>query len=153
MGFLELRVPPVVLALLIAGFMWAVSRLTSSPFAGSSLTTGLAIGLCGLGIAIALAGVAEFRRARTTVDPTDPAKSSTVVKSGVYRYTRNPMYLGFLLVLVAWAVYLSNFFASIGPLIFVLYMNKFQIGPEERILETRFGVSFVTYLRSVRRWI
>jgi protein-S-isoprenylcysteine O-methyltransferase Ste14 len=133
--------------------MWAVSRLAPSPSADSLFAIGLAIGLSGLGIAIALAGVAEFRRAQTTVDPTDPAKTSAVVKSGVYRHTRNPMYLGFLLVLAGWAAYLSSLVASVGPLLFVLYMNRFQIGPEERVLEARFGASFEAYLRSVRRWI
>jgi protein-S-isoprenylcysteine O-methyltransferase Ste14 len=133
--------------------MWAASVLAPSPFAGSLFSIGLAMGSAGLGIAIALAGVAEFRRAQTTVDPTDPAKSTTVVTGGVYRHTRNPMYLGFLLVLAGWALYLSNLVASVGPILFVLYMNRFQISPEERILEARFGASFQSYLRSVRRWI
>jgi protein-S-isoprenylcysteine O-methyltransferase Ste14 len=132
--------------------MWAASLLAPSLSVESPFAVVLAIAIAAAGIGIALAGVAEFRRAQTTVDPTDPGKSSSVVTSGVYRHTRNPMYLGFLLVLAGWAVYLSNVVAAIGPILFVLYMNKFQIGPEERILRARFGAPFEAYLGGVRRW-
>jgi protein-S-isoprenylcysteine O-methyltransferase Ste14 len=153
MSSLALRVPPVAVALFIAGLMWVASRLVPGVSFGIPFAAGAAIALCGAGIATALAGVAAFRRAHTTVDPTDPAKSSAVVTSGIYRYTRNPMYLGFFLVLTGWAVYLSNLATFPGPLLFVVYMNRFQIGPEERVLGTRFGAAFQAYLRSVRRWI
>jgi protein-S-isoprenylcysteine O-methyltransferase Ste14 len=153
MSSLELRVPPVAVALLIAAFMWVASRIVPGWSFGIPFAAGLAMGLCGVGIATALAGVAAFRRAQTTVDPTDPAKSSSVVTSGVYRYTRNPMYLGFLLVLTGWAVYLSHPLALCVAFLFVLYMNRFQIAPEERILGAHFGASFEAYRASVRRWI
>jgi protein-S-isoprenylcysteine O-methyltransferase Ste14 len=141
------------MVLLIGAAMWAARWLSpalSTEYAFSSMLAG-AISLSG--IAIAWAGVSEFRRAQTTVDPTDPAKSSSVVTSGVYRYTRNPMYLGFLLVLAGWATWLSNLTAIVGPVFFVLYMNRFQILPEERILEARFGTPYEAYLQTVRRWV
>ena len=150
---LELRIPPVVVAVLVGAAMWAVSLVTPRlPIdLAPRIFVGVAIGI--LGLAAALAGVVEFRRAHTTVDPTNPSKSSTVVTSGIYRLTRNPMYLGFLLVVVGWAAYLSSPWTFIGPIAFVVYMNRFQIEPEERMLAARFGASFEQYLRSVRRWL
>jgi protein-S-isoprenylcysteine O-methyltransferase Ste14 len=156
MNSLELRIPPVVVALAIAAAMWLLSILTPGlllpltlPLIPPQATVAAA---AFAGIAIALLGVAEFRRARTTVDPTDPGKSTAVVTSGIYRRTRNPMYLGFLLLIVAWAVWLANGPAFAGPFVFVVYMNRFQIAPEERILRERFGAPYENYLKTVRRW-
>ncbi|NER62664.1 isoprenylcysteine carboxylmethyltransferase family protein [Pseudomonas sp. MAFF212427] len=99
------------------------------------------------------AGVLSFRRARTTVNPLKPETASALVRSGVYRYTRNPMYLGFATVLVAWAILLAWPPALLGVLGFVVYMNLFQIGPEERALARRFGGEFAQYCNGVRRWV
>lgn len=153
MKALELRIPPVAVALLVGLAMYGARALSpglSFVYPGKWLSAAI-LALAGIGIA--LAGVVEFRRARTTVDPTDPRKSNTVVTSGIYRLSRNPMYLGFLFVLMAWAVCLSNFGTWAGPALFVFYMNRFQILPEERILRSRFGAQYEAYLQSVRRWV
>ena len=100
-----------------------------------------------------LAGVIEFRRARTTVDPTRPEHSSAIVSGGIYSLTRNPMYLGFLLILAAWAAWLGNLPACLALLAFVQYMNRFQIAPEERVLGARFGAPYEAYRQRVRRWL
>jgi protein-S-isoprenylcysteine O-methyltransferase Ste14 len=156
MKSLELRVPPVVVALVIAAGMWLARLLAPKLALGLSLPllppSATIAAMAFAGIAIALAGVVEFRRAHTTVDPTNPGKSTAVVSTGIYRRTRNPMYLGFLLLLVAWAVWLANAIAYAGPIVFWLYMNRFQIAPEERILRERFGAPYEAYLQSVRRW-
>ena len=133
--------------------MWIVSLISPSLTKEFQWGNVVALAIATLGIAIALAGVLEFRRARTTVDPTAPSKSTSVVTSGIYRFTRNPMYLGFLLVLAGWAAYLSNPVVLLGPAFFVFYMNRFQIIPEERILKSRFGAPFERYLGAVRRWV
>lgn len=153
MGQLELRIPPVLVAGVLGAGMWALDLVTPGIPINDAERLIAAIAVSVFGLAAALAGVAEFRRAQTTVDPTDPGKSSAVVTSGIYRLTRNPMYLGFLLVVIAWAVYLANPWTLIGPLGFILYMNRFQIAPEERILTARFGATFEQYMRAVRRWI
>ena len=106
-----------------------------------------------LGIAISVAGVVSFRRARTTVNPTRPDTASALVATGIYRFTRNPMYLGLFLVLAGWSAYLANAAALAGPLLFALYIDRFQIVPEERALATKFGAAFDTYRRQTRRWI
>lgn len=150
---LELRVPPVLVVVIFGAAMWAVSIVTPGLHVARTPRLLIATALGVLGLAIAMAGVAEFRRAQTTVDPTNPGKSSSVVTGGIYRFTRNPMYLGFLLVIVGWAVYLASPWSLGGPVLFVLYMNRFQIRPEERILAARFGAPFEQYLGTVRRWI
>lgn len=113
----------------------------------------IAIAFVVLGVAIVLAGVIQFRRASTTVNPVKPEDSSSLVVTGVYARTRNPMYLGFALVLAGWAVFLANLLTLVGVIAFVLYIDRFQIVPEERALHTRFGLQFDDYRRRVRRWI
>jgi protein-S-isoprenylcysteine O-methyltransferase Ste14 len=150
---LELKVPPVAVALIAAALMWAVDASGAAPgfsFPGRSVAAAL---LAVLGLAVAISGLAAFGRARTTVNPLKPDEASTLVVSGVYRVTRNPMYLGFLLLLLAWAVFLGNIAGILVLVMFVLYMNLFQIAPEERALAARFGAAFEEYRRRVRRWI
>lgn len=150
---LELKVPPPAVALLIAVAMWlAVSTSGALAFALPGRLA-VAIALAVLGVAISAAGIVSFRRARTTVNPTRPDATSSLVATGVYRFTRNPMYLGLFLVLVGWAAYLSNAVALAGPLLFALYINRFQIVPEERALTAKFGAAFDDYRRRTRRWI
>ena len=149
---LELRVPPVVLLVLSGAAMWSFARFLPALNLGHAprwlvLLPGI------VGIAVALAGIVAFRRARTTVDPTHPEKSSAIVTGGIYRWSRNPMYLGFLLILLAWAIRSGNAASALLLPAFVLYMNRFQIAPEERILEGKFGSAYVEYARRVRRWI
>ncbi|BAU77218.1 putative protein-S-isoprenylcysteine methyltransferase [Metapseudomonas furukawaii] len=103
--------------------------------------------------AVCLAGVLSFRLANTTVNPLKPETASSLVSSGVYRYTRNPMYLGFAVALVAWSIYLGSLVALLGVLGFVLYMNRFQIIPEEHALASLFREEFAAYRRRVRRWL
>ena len=109
--------------------------------------------LAAVGLGIGLAGVASFRRASTTVNPTKPGSVSRLVSSGVYRVTRNPMYLGLLLVLAGWAVFLSSAAALIVATTFVPTMNRFQIAPEERALAAIFGAEYAAYRNGVRRWL
>jgi protein-S-isoprenylcysteine O-methyltransferase Ste14 len=153
MGALELKVPPVPLAAGFAAAMFGLSLLTPSAnfvVPGSRIAS---LGLALLGAALALAGVIAFRASKTTVNPLTPGASSTVVSTGVYRLSRNPMYLGFLLALAAWAVYLSNALAVLLLPAFVAYMNQFQIKPEERALLAKFGSRFSQYMATVRRWV
>ncbi len=153
MQFLELKIPPVILVLLTALAMWGASSLPASFALPLAAKMGLAICFILAGTGISLAGVFAFHQARTTVDPTRPNAASNLVCLGVYQFTRNPMYLGFLLVLLGYAVFLANLAALLGPVLFVLYMNRFQIIPEERALTAIFGEQFRNYQRKVRRWL
>ena len=112
----------------------------------------LAVIIALAGGGFAATGAATFRRAGTTISPLKPENTSALVVTGVYRVTRNPMYLGLLCVLTAWTLQLGNFVVAAFPVLFVLYMNRFQIGPEERMLRSKFGADFDTYCGRVRRW-
>lgn len=153
MKVLELKVPPVVVVAIFASGMLALSRLMPSAtfeLPGSFIVS---LGLALLGTAIVMAGVLAFRASKTTVDPRTPDAASTVVVGGIYRFSRNPMYLGFLFMLAAWAIYLSNAAAAMLLPAFVAYLTAFQIKPEERILLSKFGPRFAEYMNSVRRWV
>jgi protein-S-isoprenylcysteine O-methyltransferase Ste14 len=150
---LELKIPPLPLAVVFGVLMWAIDRWLPMHADRSLARTMIALVTFGLAVTIVVTAVISFRRARTTVDPFHPETASNIVTTGIYRVTRNPMYLGFLLALIALAVFLGNAVSVVLPLIFVLYMNRFQIEPEERALLARFGAPYDAYLRSVRRWI
>lgn len=149
---LELKVPPLALVFLFGALMWLISAYSVFTIA-LPWRSALALIFCTVGFAIVLAGVLTFRRAKTTVNPLTPEATTTMVTSGIYHFTRNPMYLGFLFVLVGWAMYLSNLLAFALLPLFVWYMNRFQILPEERALGAKFSHGFTAYKGSVRRWL
>ena len=153
MRALELKIPPPAVAALMAGAMWGVSALTPLIAAPASIRVVAAVIIVLVGGAFSTAGIVSFRLARTTLDPMKPETTTSLVCSGIYRLTRNPMYLGLLFVLVAWAVFLSSAWALLGPLAFVLYINRFQITPEERALSAMFGTAYSAYRSTVRRWL
>lgn len=149
---LELRVPPPLVGLITAGSMW----LAATVFSGLSLSIPgapvWAVMLVLLGIGCDLSALFSFYRNRTSASPFNPDGTRMIVTSGIYRFSRNPMYLGMLLMLAGWAVFLGNPIALLGLPLFILYMNRFQIGPEERILQEKFGAPYRQYLQQVRRW-
>jgi protein-S-isoprenylcysteine O-methyltransferase Ste14 len=153
MRFLELRIPPPVVGLIVAGGMWTVAHLPPLLHLPNLVRLWVAVILGAIGIAVALGGVMSFRRAQTTVNPLKPENSAALVSTGVYSFTRNPMYLGMVLGLVAWAVYLSSIWSLLGPVLFALYITRFQIIPEERVLDGLFGAPFAAYKKKVRRWL
>ncbi|MBW3227236.1 isoprenylcysteine carboxylmethyltransferase family protein [Marinobacter adhaerens] len=133
--------------------MWALSRISPDFPIAIPAAGWLASSVALTGMAIAVLGVLAFRKVGTTVDPRVPGRSESLVVSGVYRYSRNPMYLGFLLVLCAWGLWLGNLPALLFLPAFVLYMNHFQIVPEERFMADKFGATYETYCAKVRRWM
>lgn len=153
MNSLELKIPPPLVAATVAAAMWGVSLFTPHLEVPSAARVLLAAAIALIGVASALAGIVSFRRARTTVNPTRPESASSLVSSGVYAITRNPMYLGLLFVLAGWAVFLSSPWALAGPLAFFLYIGRFQITPEERVLSRLFGAEYANYRARVRRWL
>lgn len=151
--WLELKVPPPVVTLIMATGMWAIAGVGPGLAAGPLLRSVLAAAIAGAGFAVMGAGVLSFRRARTTISPLNPESSTALVTSGIYARTRNPMYLGMCLILVAWAIYLQSLVAFIGPAAFVAYIRRFQIQPEERVLLSLFGQAYESYKGRVRQWV
>jgi protein-S-isoprenylcysteine O-methyltransferase Ste14 len=153
MRFLELRIPPPIVGLVVAAGMWALAHVPPVVQLPRLVRLSAALALAAVGAAVAIGGVVSFRRARTTVNPLKPETTATLVSTGVYSFTRNPMYLGMALVLVGWGAYLSSAWSLVGPMLFALYITRFQIIPEERVLERLFGEPFAEYKGRVRRWL
>lgn len=150
---LETKVPPPAVALVIVAGMWLLAWVTPVVPLAELVRVPIACVLAAGGLAFGLAGSLAFRRAGTTVNPLKPERASQLVISGVYRITRNPMYLGLLLGLAALALYFAAPLALAGPVVFAAYIHRFQIKPEERALEAKFGSAYIDYKQRVRRWL
>ena len=150
---LALRIPPVLLTVLFACVMTAAAMATPALSLDAPVLWWAGGAIILAGVAVCVGGVLAFRLAGTTVDPTRPDKASALVRSGIYRFTRNPMYLGFLLLLVGLGVLLGHPAALIIALAFVPYMNRFQIEPEEEAQARLFGEEFERFRCEVRRWL
>ena len=153
MRSLENRIPPPVVGALVAALMWSISglgpRLPITPGASYLLAALFAVA----GVTFDLLGILAFRASRTTINPLKPERASALVTGGVYRVTRNPMYVGLALLLLAWASYLSALLPFVGPVVLVLWITRFQIRPEERVLQGIFGEAYSSYAARVRRWL
>ena len=147
------RFPPLAVAASFGIAMWVVARALPSLRCEFPGRRSIALGLFGLGVAISLAGVIAFRRARTTTNPLRPDAASALVITGIYARTRNPMYLGFVVMLLAWCAWLAHPMTLLGIPGFVAWMNRFQIPAEERAIGALFGAAFEQYCARVRRWI
>ena len=154
LDWLELKVPPLALTVGAAIVMVVVPAAfgrTTSVRPEIAIPIGIAAALAGL--LLALRGVIDFRCAQTTVDPRHPEQSARLVTTGVYRWTRNPMYLGFVAALAGLAIALQSVAGLAIASLAAVYLQRFQIHPEERILQPRFGDAFNVYLGQVRRWL
>ena len=146
------KIPPPVVCLVVATAMWLTASSSPAIDLGDALRMALAILFGVIGLVMALLGFKAFGEAKTTINPVKIDAASSLVTTGVYRYTRNPMYLGLTFLLVAWAVYLAAPMTLLGPMAFVLYITRFQIIPEERALSRIFGQPYDDYCARVRRW-
>ena len=151
---MHLKLPPALVAILMLILMVTLSKLLPQFSFWLPYKSILAIAVAVAGIGVAVSGVASFRRLQTTVNPTRPGTASSLVVDGIYRWSRNPMYLGILLFLIACGIYLANIPGLLViPPVFVIYMNRYQIKPEEEALALIFGDEFVRYRASARRWL
>ena len=149
---MKTRIPPPVWLLVFGAAMWFVARSTYAypveiPYA---LLIGVVVGV--LGFSCSAAGIREFNKAATTVNPLKPEEASTLVTSGIFQRTRNPMYVGLFLILTGWAVWLSALSNLVLLGAFVLVMTELQIKPEETALRTLFGQDYDEYCKHVGRW-
>lgn len=153
MPSLENRLPPPVLLAGLAVAMWFAAGLAPPWTTGGAAGPWLAAACTAAGAFVNASGFTALRRAGTTIDPTRPQRASALVTGGVFARTRNPMYLGFALLLLGWALWLRSPWALLGPVVFVAFVDRFQIRPEERALAARFGEAWSGYARTVRRWV
>ena len=154
MNFLETKIPPPIVGLLLAVIIWLISTLTA-PVSIFNQQQGLvaAVILFAVGFGFAISGAISFRVAKTTVNPLKPETASSLVTSGVFKYSRNPMYVGLAIILLAWTTYLAVPLGLLAVVGFIAYIQRFQIVPEERALVVLFGNEFEAYQSTVRRWL
>jgi len=151
--YLENRIPPPLVLLLTLLLIRLVAKIdhvlvlsTDLRWAGAGLFTLI-------GVSIAISAVRQFKRKSTTIDPLHPNEASTLVTGGVFQYTRNPMYLGMLCVLIAAAIYFSSVYGLLLVACFYGYITRFQIIPEERAMIELFGDDYTQFTKTVRRWV
>lgn len=153
MAFLETRLPAPFVALAIAAVMWLFWRDVQVMATTWEPRVTVAVAISQLSAALVLAALAAFWRVRTTINPRHPERAGTLVTYGIYRFSRNPMYLSLILLLLAYAVRFESFGALGGPLIFAAYVTRFHVLPEERALAAKFGAQYAEYCSRVRRWL
>lgn len=141
------------MAAILAAAMWLLARITPVLAIDGRLRFALAGAFAGFGFCVAAMGMMAFRRARTTINPVKLEQASSIVTSGIYSRTRNPMYVGLTSLLLGWTVFLAAPWALFGPVLFVLFTTRFQIVPEERVLIAKFGGEYTRYQERVRRWL
>lgn len=150
---LSLKIPPVAQGIIAILLIWLFHRYAPLYQVKFIYQRIVACALVGMGAIATIAGIFAFIKLSTTVDPRYPQKASKLVIIGIYKYSRNPMYLGILLAISGIAVYFGALSSIIVVLSFVAFMNKYQIAPEEAALQEKFGESYTHYLRNVRRWL
>ncbi len=150
---LDNRIPPPIVGIVTALLMWLVAR----QWPGELLPETATRWVCGTLITLSLLldgwAIVAFRRARTTVNPLAPEKASAIVEVGPYRVTRNPMYLGMALILLACVIWFGQPLNLLVLAMFIAYLTAFQIKPEEAALTERFGQEYESYRARVRRWL
>ncbi|MFM7274633.1 MAG: methyltransferase family protein [Gammaproteobacteria bacterium] len=151
---MDLRLPPMLLAALLGLLAWGVDAgAPVQDFRELPAQGLLAATLAGAGAGVMLAGALALRLAQTTLDPRYPLRATRLVAGGIYRFTRNPIYLGALAVLAGWVVYLGQPLGLAILPFWVWYITRFQIRPEESAMRERFGAAWVVYCARVRRWL
>lgn len=150
---MHLKIPPAIVFLVSSLLLWGINTITSAYQLNIPFTRLMAYVIFAMGGLIGLSGIIAFRRNKTTVDPTMPENASKIVTTGIYRFTRNPMYLGMAIGLVGGSIYKGNPLTLLAVAIFVGYITEFQIKPEEKALRVLFGEVYENYLNSVRRWL
>ncbi|MBL1321213.1 MAG: isoprenylcysteine carboxylmethyltransferase family protein [Methylophaga sp.] len=150
---LKLKIPPPIYLLLATGIMWLldhylpIKELITAPWNNIGLVF-VILGLSSDGMSLV-----QFFRAHTTMNPIHPENTDKLVTTGMYRFTRNPMYVGLVLLLLGWAIFLGSLLPFIMLPIFMVVMTKQQIIPEEHILEHKFGQQYRDYKLAVKRWL
>ena len=145
------KIPPpfVVLILVVSTFFSSKNiDLIQIPF-----QTLISIFILSIGILILLNPVLKFKKSKTTINPIKFNKVNKLVTSGIYKYSRNPMYLGLLMIVISSSIFYLNIYSILTPLFFYLWINRFQIKREEVFLTEKFGEDYLSYKKKTRRWI
>ncbi|MFN0114830.1 MAG: methyltransferase family protein [Paracoccaceae bacterium] len=152
MKALETRVPPPAVALAVALAMYALARYGAA-LPPTDYFRAVGVVLAAIGLLLIVTAFRAFSAKRTTINPLDVSAASSLVVSGPFRLTRNPMYLGMAAILVGLAFWLGGAAVWLGPAAFVGWITRLQIIPEERAMRAKFGAAYNDFCRRTRRWI
>ena len=147
----KLKIPPPILVIILITSIYFSSDkldLISIPY-----RTLFSIVILSIGILVIINPVVKFIKSKTTVNPVEFKNVEKLVTSGIYKYSRNPMYLGMIMIIISTTVYYLNFYSLLTPFIFYFWVNRFQIKREEVFLEEKFGQEYLSYKTKTRRWI
>lgn len=150
---MKLLIPPPIVALITGVLIWGGNAIAPQWQITFPFQVPIAASLIAIGLMLDITSILAFRRVKTTVTPLAPEKASSLVIGGLYKFTRNPMYLGLLLILSGVCILIGNPAGVVALIGFVAYINAFQIKPEERLLEQNFGAEYLRYQQTVRRWL
>ena len=146
-------IPPPVVVAFIGGLMWGISQWLTFGAWSVVWQKVFALVLLVVGVALMVGAAGSFFRVKTTINPMRPAQTTSLVTTGLFGFSRNPIYLGDLLLLIALFFWLGNVINIIFLPLFVWLINRFQIEPEERALSQLFGDTYRDYCKKVRRWV
>lgn len=147
----SLMVHPPIIALTFLGIAYLLGRFISIPFVMPTILRYIGVALAVVGVLLGIGAFLEFQKARTTVDP--HGSTTQLVISGIYRFTRNPMYLGLLLIVIGFPLYFGLFWGIVAAPVFIFVMDHLVIQHEEAYLEKKFGKIYTDYTSRVRRWV
>ena len=146
-----MKIPPPILVLILVISSFLSSKKIDVIHIPNQTLTSILILL--IGILILIIPVSKFIKSKTTIDPIKFKKVNKLVTSGIYKYSRNPMYLGLLLIVISSSVLYLNIYSVSTPMIFYYWINRFQIKREEIFLSEKFGKEYLLYMTRTRRWI
>jgi protein-S-isoprenylcysteine O-methyltransferase Ste14 len=149
---MKLLIPPPIQAFCCAGIMWMISSYVPELGYSFRFSNYLVGAFLISGVIIDLTAIKSFMQAKTTISPLSPNNSSSLVVSGIYKFTRNPMYVGLVLILTGFAFWVENYGAFAVVPCFVYFITNYQIIPEEEILIEKFGIPYADYCATVNRW-
>ena len=151
MKSLENKIPPLIIVVFFLALIFLLKNFLEV-FTFSYQVYISFFFLC-LAASLCLTSIIKFRKHKTTLNPLMPEESTALVTTGIFKFSRNPMYLSLLNLLIAFSIYLGSFLALIIIPLFVVYINLFQIKPEEKAMLKLYGKEFENYCSNVRRWI
>ncbi len=142
--------PPVIVLILVVSNFLSSKKIDIINIPNQTLVS---IIILLIGVFILIVPISKFIKSKTTVSPIKFKKVNKLITSGIYKYSRNPMYLGFLMIVISTSIYYLNIFSIITPIFFYFWINRFQIKREEIFLNKKFGQKYITYKSKTRKWI
>ena len=142
--------PPILVLILVSSNYFSSKKIDLIHLPNQDL---ISIIILLIGILILINPIFKFIKSKTTIDPIKFKKVNKLIISGIYKYSRNPMYLGLLMIVISTSIFYLNIFSITTPFLFYCWINRFQIKREEIFLTEKFGEEYMSYKIKTRRWI